>query len=192
LLDLSRARKHNRAQYLRIQAVHLARVGKYREALELLDEFIRDYSHDIGIAQAHCQRAEAFCKLGQADSAIEAYRASLDVQRTRRTVQTQAWLDFPWFILQQGLKHLYDEAARILEEFGDGYVFGLPIEEYRYFGAKAMLADHLGNADDAMAFARKALTASVAKRSRFQFHPSLGLVRSPHEEILKRLRRLAK
>ena len=58
---LARARKQNRAQYLRIQASHLMEAANPKltsAALELLNRMLAEYPSDIQVAQAHVQRAE--------------------------------------------------------------------------------------------------------------------------------------
>lgn len=78
---LQRARKFNRPQYLRIQAVHLAGAGNHVAALELLDRFLHLYDHGIDLAQAQLQRAESLLATGNEFDAINAFRASLDAER---------------------------------------------------------------------------------------------------------------
>src|SRR5689334_20933906 len=79
---LKRARgSGSKAQYLRIQALHLQQVGEpacLRAALELLQLMVADYPEAIQLAQAHKQRAECLIAVGERDSGLLAYRDSLD------------------------------------------------------------------------------------------------------------------
>jgi hypothetical protein len=71
----------NKAQYLRIQAFHLAEAGLDAAAIELIDRLITEFPQKTELASAHHQRAESLAKLGQADSAIAEYRATFQVER---------------------------------------------------------------------------------------------------------------
>src|SRR6516165_10699113 len=98
----------SKAQYLRIQALHLAEADHREGAIELLDRLLAEFPDSIDIAQAHAQKAESLAKLGQTEAAIEEYRAALQRERDFPNVQTNAWLDFGWFVVEKRLTHLYD------------------------------------------------------------------------------------
>src|SRR5438876_3316466 len=77
---LRRARPSNRAQYLRIQAVHLEEAGgadRLRGAIGLLDRLLSDYPDSVEIAAAHWTRGRCLEGIGDLDGAVAALRASL-------------------------------------------------------------------------------------------------------------------
>ena len=193
---LSRARRHNRAQYLRIQAAHLEGTGKpelIAEALGLLERMLRDYPDRIERAPAHSQRARCLAQLGRVAEALDAYRAALAQEREFPNVITNAWLDFGWLALTKGL--LESRAAEVdailREREGGRSSCVFPAHEYMLHTLRALLAALHGSEDAARAHARQALTAARAARSRFARHPHVGLVHTPDERILQRLRALA-
>lgn len=142
---LNRARKYNRPQYLRIQAVHLADADNHVAALELLDQFLDIDDGGIDLAQAQLQRAASLLATGNVCDAVDAFRASLDAERKRPNVQTEAWLLFPWCIIETQNLDLYAEASDILSEFANRRSLTFPISEYRFHCVKAIL---LARGDD--------------------------------------------
>ena len=74
-LKRSRTSFH-KAQYLRIQAVHLQQVGTdsmLHAAMELLDRMIRDYPEASQLSSAWQQRGQCLVDLGRHHDAIEAF-----------------------------------------------------------------------------------------------------------------------
>lgn len=61
----------NKAQYLRIQALHLAEAGLHTAAIDLLDKLLREFPCRTELASAHQQRAESLAKLRQPDAAFD-------------------------------------------------------------------------------------------------------------------------
>lgn len=188
---LTRARKSNRPQYLRIQAFHLANAEHHEAALELLDRYFDLVESDIDLAQAWLQRAVSLAALQQVFAAIDAYRKSLESERSRPNVKTTAWLDYPWFLVERQLVDYYEEASIVLDEFYSDARLSLPIQLYRYSAVKALLTDCRGDHVAASVFARDALEASQAAHSGFRYHPDIGLVKNTNPEIQTRLIELA-
>ena len=93
-LGRSRSSFH-KAQYLRIQAVYLARAGHHKPAIQLLDEVFRDYPEQSELAQSHLQKAESLVALGDITQAADEYRASLEAERRSASIKTGCWLQFP-------------------------------------------------------------------------------------------------
>ncbi|MGH7352381.1 MAG: tetratricopeptide repeat protein [Candidatus Methylomirabilales bacterium] len=190
---LARARKQNRAQYLRIQASHLmeaANPALTSAALELLNRMLAEYPSDIQVAQAHAQRAECHIRLEELDKAIEAFRCALAREREFPNVRTTAWLDFGWLVVDRGLRQLYDEALRVLTELKDTMPF--PVQRYKFHAIRALVAAERGALADAREEAKQALEAGRATRSGFRYHPTLGLVRDTGSDIHSRLEALAR
>ena len=70
-----------KAQYLRIQAAHLAEAGLHAAAIELLDLLLLKFPEKNDLPFAHRQKAIALGRLRQTESAIEEFRAALAAQR---------------------------------------------------------------------------------------------------------------
>jgi tetratricopeptide (TPR) repeat protein len=182
----------NKSQYLRLQAFHLGQAGHHAGAIELLDRLFVEFPDKIQLAQAHAQKADSLAKLGHIEAAIGEYRASLQAERDYPNVCTNAWLDFGWFVLEMQLTPLYDEVARVLEEFRkkDGIKF--PAIEYRYTAILALLADERGEKEQAREFAKQALAEAAKEHSGLRYHPTVGLVGSESNGFLNQLMILAR
>jgi tetratricopeptide (TPR) repeat protein len=181
----------NKAQYLRIQACHLAEAGRHADAIELLDRLFAEFPERFELAQSHAQKADSLARLGQIAAAIEEYRAALQAEREFPHVRTNAWLDFGWLVVERELTDLYEEAARTLQEFRDSAGIAFPSTAYAYSAIQAVLHAARGDKARAREFARQALTEADKVHSGFRYHPRLGLVGSERHTFEERLKALA-
>jgi tetratricopeptide (TPR) repeat protein len=190
---LNRSRgEGNKAQYLRIQAWHLADAGLRVEAIGLLDRLFSEFPVPFELSQAHGQKAESLAFLGRIDDAIREFRTALQCQRDfPNSVRTNAWLDFGWLIVERRMREHYSEVSQVLQEFrGDGDL-GFPALEFRYAAIQSFLADDRGENVAARDFAVRALAEAAKDHSGYRYHSRLGLVGSIPKEIALRLRTLA-
>jgi tetratricopeptide (TPR) repeat protein len=181
----------NKAQYLRIQAGHLAEAGNHAAAIELLDRLLSEFPHRIELALAHSQRAASLANLGQCEAAIQEYRVALQTERDFPNVRTKAWLDFGWLVVERQLTDYYDEVSQVLGEFREEGGLRFPATEYRYAAIQALLADYRGNKARAREFAQQALAEAAKEHSGFRRHPTVGLVGSESNTFANRLMTLA-
>jgi tetratricopeptide (TPR) repeat protein len=189
---LKRSRSsRNKAQYLRIQAAHLAEAGYITAAIELLDQILLDHPEGSELAQTHLQKAECLVELNNLEEALNEFRSSLRAERSLANVRTSCWIEFPWFIVRQEQKALFDEALAILREFGNEESLVFPVTRYRYSAAQALIAEARGDKDNAREFARAALEYEKVGFSGFKYHPTLGLVEDVDPRIHSRLLALA-
>jgi tetratricopeptide (TPR) repeat protein len=186
---LQRARLTSRAQYLRIQAIHLSNTGSpalLEAAVVLLDRFILSYPHDVFIAQAHTQRANCLADLERPSEAVEAFRAAFSAMRRFPSVRPNTETDFGLFVVERHLQPLYDEALALLDEFDHASPF--PLDVYCRQGIRAILNARKGRLDVAAPAAARALKAAGRQTSGLRYHPNLGLVEdrssSFHRELL--------
>jgi tetratricopeptide (TPR) repeat protein len=166
----------NKAQYLRIQAGHLAEAGHHSEAIELLDRLFAKFPQRIELAQAHSQKAASLARLGQLEGAIKEFRAALQAERMFPNVRTNAWLDFGWLVVERQLTDLYDEVSRVLQEFREEDGLKFPAIEYRYAAIQALLADARREGVRAREFAKQALAEAAKDHSGLRYHARVGLV----------------
>lgn len=179
------------AQYLRIQAGHLAQAGHYEASVGLLERMLAECPARIQLAQAHAQIADVLAKLGELDGAIREYRAALQAEREFPNVHTNAWLDFGWFAVNRELTGIYDEVLQALVEFRDEECLKFPATEFRYCAVQALIADSRGDRASAAAFARLALREAARIHSGVSRHPRVGLVDSVPQPVQDRLQSLA-
>ena len=182
----------NKAQYLRIQAYHLAEVGNEEGSIELLDRLFAEFPDKLQLAQAHQQKGSSLARLSKIEAAIQELRAALQAERDFPNVKTNAWLDFGWLVVEKQLIDLYDEVSRVLQEFRDESGLTFPATEYRYATIQALLADAKGEEALASEFAKQALAEAAKVHSGLSYHPALGLAGSERNIFEKRLEELAR
>ncbi|MEX2171881.1 MAG: hypothetical protein WD851_21350 [Pirellulales bacterium] len=141
-------------------------------------------------AQAHLQKAQCHVKLNEYDAALTEFRASLDAERAFKNVQTNCWLEFPWFLVAHEMSDYYDEATTVHKEFRTDSKLAFPISRYQYSVVQAFLAAACGERDLAKAHAQAALKCAAENHSGFQYHPNLGLVDYIDPQIRSRLSKL--
>jgi len=181
----------NKAQYLRIQAFHLAEAGHHTAAVELLDRLFTECPERVQLADAHLQKAAALAVLGQVDAAIDEFRRALQSERDFPNVRTNAWLDFGIFIVERELSDYFDEALLILEEFRDDSGVSFPSITHCYCVIRALIADARGDATMARDYARQALAEALKAHSGLSHHPRVGLVGTKSKRFERKLRALA-
>jgi len=188
---LRRARSTGRAQYLRIQAVHLADAGRddlLPPALELLRRLLAEYPESGEVAAAEHLRAKCHERMGDTLLAVEAYRAAMEAERRRPTIRTDATLDFALLVSRRSLASLFAEASSILDEHVDD-LRPFPIQRFKFHAARALLA--VSQPETARDEAALALKEAAATDSGFRYHPQVGLVGDTDETVRQRLERLA-
>lgn len=188
---LRRARALSRAQYLRIQAVHLMDAGRddlVVPALELLERAIATDPNGLEVALAEHLRAGCYERTGDVLLAVEAYRKSIAAQGSRPSLQTDAVLDFAILIAERNLATLASEAANLLDSHpADQRLF--PVQRFKYHAARALLNHDRGGVT-AAEDARRALDEANASHSGLRYHSGLGLVGPHHERLVARLKPL--
>jgi tetratricopeptide (TPR) repeat protein len=189
---LARARVSGRAQYLRIQAVHLEETGRddlLPPAVELLQRVVSTFPESIDVAPAHHLLGRCHERMGDTLLAVEAYRAAVQAERMRPGVRTDALLDFALLVAERKLTSLYSEADEVLGERAED-VPPFPIQRFKFHAAQALLAD---GRDPGVATQQAvlALQAAQATHSGFRYHQDLGLVGETHANLRQRLEVLA-
>ena len=180
----------SKAQYLRIQACHLAEAGYHLPAIELLDLLLDKFPQRTELAQAFGQKAPSLASLGKIDAAVEQFIAALDAERRFPNVKTNAWLEFSLFVAENELSDLYDEIIKVLEEFATPDSLTFPILEYQYWAARSIIANFRDDTE-ACIFAQRALDAASKEHSGFRYHPKLGLVTRESSQLTERLIKIA-
>ena len=144
---LNRSRGSSRAQYIRIQAFHLAEANIHDAAIELLNLLLEKYPGKLELASAHLQLAHSFAALQNHEASLEHFRLALKAEENIPQVQTNAWLDFPWYVITRKMSKYYEEVKDIIEQHERSTLF--PIQEYRLAAIQAIIADEHGQHDEA-------------------------------------------
>src|SRR5258706_6724492 len=150
---LSRSRGDaGKAQYLRIQAVHLAEVGNHKAALSLIEHLLTNHRVEFELAATYIQRAESCAALGDDEEAVVSFRRSLAAKAKHPGVRPGVELAFAWFIALGRRVELYGEVEGLLRQYeGDGLTF--PVERFKCAVVRALIAAEQGRHADAKAFA---------------------------------------
>lgn len=181
---LRRARR--KEQYLRIQACTLAH-SHPEVALKLLDRYF-ELDDDFDHAQAHVDRATALLTLGQIDEALAAYEAALTREAVFPGLQTQAYLDLPYIVATRAVREHYRRALELLGQHESRLMF--PVDHFRWHAALALISAAAGEAGFVRNHAARALEAASRDQCGFRYHPSVGLVASQYETVVKKLETL--
>lgn len=187
---LKRARKYA-PLYLQMQAKALQQMGDpelISAALELINIFLENWSSDRALPQVYFQQAECLAAQGYISEVIPAFRNSIEANRTRPNIQTEARSKFALFVLKHELTELYGEALTLLIESRDLVIF--PVQVFHRSAAFAMLLDLEGDKASAQSHAQSALSAASKIDSGLPRHAELGLVINPDPWILERLHRI--
>lgn len=172
-------RARDKSQYLRIQASYLTKTHP-KVALDLIDRYF-DLGEHFDMASAYLSKAEALIALNDIDGALVAYEAAIQRERQYPKLITQAYLDFPCFVLANEIEHMYARALDVLENEQRRLMF--PDDRYRANGARALLFHHFARTDEAQACAVIALAAAQEVHSGFRHHPKVGVVRQTEDEF---------
>jgi tetratricopeptide (TPR) repeat protein len=177
-------------QYLLIQALHLRSAGIAEPALQLVEQYLSEFpSTDMFHVGALLEKARCLEALGRLEEAEAAYLATLAEQRGIQNYVTLVSIDFPWFAVKYGRRHLYAEALAALDAGAAGFVF--PVIKYQAYAVRALIAAEDGDFVPARRHAAEALQAAAARHSGFRYHPDVGLLREPDPRIHDRVTQLA-
>ncbi len=182
------ARAREKQQYLRIQASFLTR-SHPRVSLALLEKYFELGEH-FDIAQAHCDKAEAYLALGDVDSAVASYEAALNREETHPHLKTSAYLYLPLLIIRERLARRYEQALELLQKNRGRVIF--PVDLFRWNAVFAVIMDASGNELKAIDGANAALKAAGMKHSGFSHHPTIGLVSPEDADLLHRIKKIAR
>lgn len=115
---LGRARKDGRAQYLRIQAVHLVETGDLRlleVAESLLNMILNDYPDNrLEKSPALTMLGGIYRTRGDNERALDYLKQALDFEKEFPNVIWGAALSFAEIVVEEGRSELYDEVEEIL------------------------------------------------------------------------------
>lgn len=183
----------HKAQYLRIQALHLqdlATPAMLEAALELLDLMLKEAPHWSQLPVAYAQKAACLEGLGRDMEALQAYRESLAALRAFPKAHTIAPISFAMFAVLRGRTDLYDEVEAALDEFPS--VATQSEEEYQLYTARALIADYRGDTPKAREYAREAINAAQKSYAARHYDRSkLSLPNKPDIGLEQRIYALA-
>jgi len=189
-LTRSRSTFH-KAQYLRIQALHLAEVGTQpllEAAIGLLDQLLAQFPEPFEVPMAHKQRARCLSDLGRHDEALDAYEAAIVAQRAHPNVHCGIPVAYAELVVSLRRLDRYARVEVLLDEFPPTPGPQFPAEEYAYAAVRAFLAAARMDRAAARDYASQALAAAAKTEAPFRYHRKLGLVSFADPDVLAQLR----
>lgn len=188
---LSRARKRDRAQYLRIKALSLAESANNENraaAGELYERLFTEHSDDeLQVAMAHADKARWHRERGEHAEAARHYRRAVALEDTLTNLDSGADLDLAELLVE--LKQDLDEAEAMLDRAA---AKDMPFtsQRWRWLVTDARLAASVGQRDRSAASARAALELLDDEAPDFSRHPGLGHLEADHGTV-REIQRLA-
>ena len=188
---LARARNYNRAQYLRIKGLHLAKAGEKNGARELWQRVLQSTDE-----LARSQQPSALEHLGDSyaredPATAESYYRRLlteypPLNGTSQTVE----VSLAELLIDKGDRPSLDEAMVLLNAWIEKGIAQFPSMLFRWHLALIRIAQATGEKETVQRAARTAL--GLADRGPvFPRHKEVGVVRAD-AKTLRRLRKLAK
>jgi tetratricopeptide (TPR) repeat protein len=182
-----------RGEYLRIQALTLVETLRSEcaaPAIALAQRHVELAPTGIGAAQMHAAIAQAFITLGRLEPAVDAFRNAVKSELARPNVRGCHYIDFAWFVATNSLSPHYNEALAAMQQIMQAQDLVLSANQYRYFGALALISADTGDIQNARRMAQSALSAASEERGPFWRLPGFGLVGRQRDVARSRLERL--
>jgi hypothetical protein len=182
-----------RGEYLRIQAITLADTLKpeyAKPAIALARRHLELAPAGINAAQMHAVIAKAFITLGSKEAAVDAFSDAVKCELAWPNVRSCHYIDFAWFVATNSLALHYEKVMTAMENIMQEQDLAFPANQYRYFGALALISAETGDMKNARRMAQNALSAAAKKRGPFWRFPGIGLVVQSKDTTRAKLERL--
>ena len=189
---LKRAR-HQKPQYLVIQAHTLVRTGRSDlagVALHLVELFCQSHYDPFFASNAYYTKAQALVRLDRWDDAFEAFEQALAARRESPTIINNAWLEYVLTVATRRARHRYQRALDVMQEFVEPSGLMLPLSQFQYFAALALISADEGDRSGAARWATNAL-AATSRSSPLSGHAGLGEVGNAYAALRDELREIA-
>ncbi|WP_157805336.1 tetratricopeptide repeat protein [Confluentibacter citreus] len=175
---LKRARKDNRAEYLRIQAVELIETDnpKLLEVAEsLLTQMLTEYpDENFSISSALNSLGDIYYKQNKLEKAIDFYKKSVDFEKKYPNLKTQSYLGYSELIIKTNKIDQFDFVKRIILERFNNIFF--PVEKYKTASILSIIYQRENQTDLAEKYANIAEHNANKETSGLRYHKNLGIV----------------
>ncbi len=176
---LNRARKDNRAQYLKIQAMEFVETGKHRlldAAEQLLNRLLEEYPDDnFNRSSSLHTLGDIYRRRNKLDVALEYYWKAVEFEKQYPNVQTQADIDFSDLVVKLEKVESYSKVEMLMNDRVKKSLF--PIEKYRGYSILSIINKRLGKDDLSDHFRELAEQNASSKTSGLRYHQNLGTVK---------------
>ena len=176
---LKRAHKYNRAQYLRVQALHLFETKDSKllgVAESLACKILTDYPDArFETASTYALLGNIYSALNDNDKAILHYQKAIETERKYPVVLTDAYLAYAEVVMKTWHVDLFTDIERILLEKERIAIF--PFQRYKTYIILAIINKYKADNAATQRFIALAKQNVEAKTSGFRYHKNLGLVK---------------
>jgi hypothetical protein len=136
--------------------------------------------------------AKACITLRQHDDVVDAYRHVIRLDAGRPNVRGYHYIDFAWYVATNSAVALYPEVLAGAEDNLQEPDLIFPSNQYRFFGALALIAASSGDRAEARRMAKNAIRAEESKQGPFWRQPFLGLLKGSSDRVRVKLEKLAR
>jgi tetratricopeptide (TPR) repeat protein len=154
---LGLARKDERAQYLRVQAIELIETkdkNLLSVAEKLLNNILTDYPDNrIEKSQTYNSLGEIYKLREDYETAMEYFKKSLDYEKEFPNVTTSAYLNFSETVVRAERTDLYDEVQNLLIEKINRGTLKFPIQNYIMYSVMTVISEYEGDLEQAKLYA---------------------------------------
>ncbi|WP_298529450.1 tetratricopeptide repeat protein [uncultured Christiangramia sp.] len=175
---LNRARKYNRAQYLKVQAIELIDTNdpKLLEiAKSLLVQILEEYSEENNeISSVLNSLGDIYRKQTNYEKALNYYKKSIDFEEMFPNVRTDSYLKYSELIIKSKQTDKYMFVKELILKHFDSLIF--PVEKYKTASILSIINKEEGNIESAAIYKNFAEENANKENSGFRYHKYLGVV----------------
>ena len=179
-IKLNRARKDNRAQYIKIQALTLIETNKPKlldVAENLLNKVLVEYPENrIEKSPVLYSLGELYYKRNDLNKALEYYKLSIDFEEEFPNVITNSYIKYSLLVIQLELKEHYNYVLTLLEPKLEESIF--PLEKYEIASVLSDIYSYKNNENMAIKYANIAEDNANQETSGLVYHKYLGIVKN--------------
>lgn len=176
---LNRARKYNRAQYLKVQAIELIDTNDpdlLEVAKALLIQMLDEYpGENIEISPALKALGDIYRKQNQIEKSLKFYKKSIDFEEIYPNVRTQSYLEYSELIIKTEKTDKYDFVKEIILKRLNSLIF--PLEKYKTALILSIIYKKENDIKSAKIYKNIAEENANKETSGLQYHKYLGVVK---------------
>lgn len=176
-IKLNRAKKDNRAQYLKIQALTLIETNKPKllnVSENLLNKILVDYPENrIEKSPVLFALGELYYKRNDFNKALKYYKLSIDFEEEFPNVITNSYIKYSLLVIQLELKEHYNYVLTLLEPKLEESIF--PLEKYESASVLSIIYSYKNNENMTIKYANIAEDNANQETSGLVYHKYLGI-----------------
>ncbi len=188
---LKSARKVNRPEYLKIQAIEFEGTGKaelLNAAEQLLNQLLSEYPGDTVNRSASLHTlGNIYKRRNDLETAFDYYEKAVDFEKKHPHVKTTADLDFSDLVVKMEKSKHFDFVEHLMHERLENAIF--PVEKHRGYSILAIISKSRGDTRNFKRFKKLAEENASHDTSGLRYHKHSGTVKKRDswlDSLLKR------